>query len=213
MADRPRKQSKPSGVHAAKQPERKQRIYDKFNFDDVDKILFATLSRYPETTKTDLADLVGLSRSAVAKRLDKPAFRRAMEEFLGTLEEHICRVQLAAIRRLGALVQSKDEKVALDACRFALTRVLGAEGGGSKLPEGITPAGARAVIFRTIIGETGGLLRQTEIITGIDEIAADAERERAMAEAVEAEYASQDGPDSDDAEATTDAPEEPTSDE
>lgn len=183
--------TKPSTVPAGQMTARQKSVYDKYNFDEVDKVLFSILTRHPAASVLELAALVNMSRGAVRVRIKRPAFTKAMEEFNGTLEDHLKRVKLSAARRLAELVRSKDEKIALEACKFILATAIDPDTGrarGGTLPAGTSAGQARAIVFQTFIGDNGGLLRNQTVITGIDEVAEDTERERAtMAQILDVE--------------------------
>lgn len=104
-----------------KDPKQQEEIKSRYELDNIDMLMLKHLSKYPTTTATELSAIVGLQRSAVSKRLAKPAFKRALDDVMADTKEVMKRNALAAARRLGKLINSKDDSTALNAIKVALT--------------------------------------------------------------------------------------------
>jgi hypothetical protein len=104
-----------------KEPKQQEELKARYELDNIDMMMLKHLSKFPATTATELAGIVGLQRPAVSKRLAKPAFKRALDEVMADTKEVMKRNALAAARRLGKLINSKDDNTALNAIKIALT--------------------------------------------------------------------------------------------
>lgn len=97
---------------------------NKFNIDEVDKILLAHLANYPGATLKELGELINYTEGGVQKRMKRPAFQKAMERLNEKTMDILARVQRRATQRLMELVNDNDPRIALDAVRMALTPML-----------------------------------------------------------------------------------------
>jgi hypothetical protein len=101
-------------------------------FDDVDRTLLSLLASKPGITDGELAAVVGKARETVNRRKNRPIFQAALEEL--RLEPLVVfqRNQIKAARKLGQLIDAKDEQVAVRASLAHLSPLLrsGATGGG-----------------------------------------------------------------------------------
>jgi len=104
-----------------KEPKQQEELKARYELDNIDMMILKHLSKFPTTTATELAVIVGLQRPAVSKRMAKPAFKRALDEILADTKQVMQRNALAAAKRLSKLIQSEDTSVALNAIKIALT--------------------------------------------------------------------------------------------
>jgi hypothetical protein len=104
-----------------KDPKQQEELKSRYELDNIDMLMLKHLSKFPATNATELAGIVGLQRSAVSKRMAKPAFKRALDDALATTKDVMQRNALLAARRLTKLIQSEDTTVAINAIKIALT--------------------------------------------------------------------------------------------
>jgi len=69
---------------------------------------------------TNVAQILGITRKTLYLRLQKPAALRAMADLQKNGVDLVKEVQTSAMRRMRRLVQSGDEKIALEAAKFVL---------------------------------------------------------------------------------------------
>ena len=129
-------------------------VFERYHLDAVDQALLRQLTEFPETTIQDLAALVGYSPGGIKKRLKRPALRKAIAEVQQSTNEALKSLAHLSIKRLKGLVSSKDEKIALNACKVALEQFSNAT--TSKDQE------YQEVIYRSRFGEQGQLISEKE---------------------------------------------------
>lgn len=88
--------------------------------DVVDKQILGLVSQYPSINLTELGKACGMTPSTVSRRMKKPAFREAYDRLTGSTMELLEQNARRAHRRLGALIQHEDKKIALEACKLTL---------------------------------------------------------------------------------------------
>lgn len=91
-----------------------------FRLDEVDHMLLKHLMEFPEATWKELGKLVDRHPKTVILRYKKPAFQNALKDLRAKTWDLVERAQNMAIRRLMKLIQSKDERVALEAAKYVL---------------------------------------------------------------------------------------------
>lgn len=98
----------------------RKRQADKWRIDELDRVIIKHLVEYPNTTQKELAKVANLSMSGIRHRINRPAFKKAMEDLHAKTEEIFLKAQTLAARRLMKLIQSDDDTIALRACNMAL---------------------------------------------------------------------------------------------
>ena len=90
--------------------------------DELDNRILRFKIEYPGATLADIADALNNVRSAeaIAQRIKRPAFVKAMEDVQMTAWDVLVKVQGLAARRLMRLVGDPDAKVSIKACEIAL---------------------------------------------------------------------------------------------
>lgn len=93
-------------------------------FDDIDKTILNFLLNKPGMTDGEIATAIGVRRETVNRRKNRPAFQAALEE--SRLEPIVIfqRNQARAARKLGQLIDAKDEQVAVRAALAHLAPLL-----------------------------------------------------------------------------------------
>ncbi len=148
------------GRHAASQnvteqptPEAKARTLEALGLDeldDVDRAMLAVLEAKPAATDQELATAVGLVRETCNRRKRRRAFQKALEMLRLEALDVFRGNQRKAARRLGELVDSKDEDVAIRASLEHLKPLLRKEdaGGGESGAEAFARLLEDAYSFR-----------------------------------------------------------------
>lgn len=118
--------------------------------DDVDRAMLAVLEAKPAATDQELARAVGLVRETCNRRKHRPAFQKALKLLRLEALEVFRQNQAKAARRLGELVDSSDEEVALRASTEHLKPLLRKEdaGGGESGAEAFARLLEDAYSFR-----------------------------------------------------------------
>jgi hypothetical protein len=98
--------------------------------DVIDRAMLGAILAKPTTTDGELGRMIGLSRTAVNYRRNRPVFRRAIDEHSLDALTILRRNQSRAASRLGQLVDSDSEPIALAAAREHLRPILQREGAG-----------------------------------------------------------------------------------
>lgn len=93
-------------------------------FDDIDKQILTVLLERSGIKDRELGIIVGLSREQTNRRKNRPAMKRALEEARLDALAVFQRNQGRAARRLGALIDAKDEMVSIRACLAHLAPLL-----------------------------------------------------------------------------------------
>jgi hypothetical protein len=124
---------------------------DKYELDGVDRIMLKQLVQYPNTTQVELGQLVSLTKQAVNARVNKPAFKAALNDVLGSTEEHLKEAARRAARRLKKLVDHDDPEIAAPFVKMALANHL-----TQKVDLTLQPV----VRYKTTVEVDGTLLQQ-----------------------------------------------------
>lgn len=127
-----------------------------YELDQTDERIIQLLIEYPNITKTKLGEVLGVTRKTIHCRLRKPSVQRAMTDLRKNGIELIKDVQTQGIRRLRQLIQSKDEKIALDAARFVLLPVFN--------QGNLTVSQVQERVFRVQFGEGGQLFTDVQMV-------------------------------------------------
>lgn len=128
-----------------------------YTLDEIDKKILALVLEFPEISKSALEDEIGLTRVAIANRMNKPAFQAAHADATLPLQDLIKDSLESGIRRLRQLVKKGSPKDAIEATKVLSVLHMGQGPGGKKGP-GMLP-GAEGLIFTTRIGQDGVLNR------------------------------------------------------
>lgn len=98
---------------------------DKYGeLDDIDREIIRLKIASPALTMTKLADIIGIHRTVVSKRLNKEQVRAAIEELQKTAIQILLDSQAEAARRLRTIMRTGKEENAVRACREILKGVL-----------------------------------------------------------------------------------------
>lgn len=132
-----------------------QQIYERYSLDNIDQILLRQLTEYPETTIAELATLIGYSDTGTRKRLAKPSFQKAIAEVQQTTDQALKGLAFYAIRKVRKLIDSLDDRVALEACKLALNQYANRTESESTATE---------IIYKVRFGENGQIISDREEI-------------------------------------------------
>lgn len=127
-----------------------------YELDKTDERLVQLMIEYPAVTKTKLAEVLGVTRKTIHTRLRKPSVQRAFADLQKSGVELIKDVQSQGIRRLRQLIQSKDEKIALDAARFVLIPVFN--------QSSLSVTQVQEKVYRVQFGEGGQLFTDIQML-------------------------------------------------
>lgn len=90
------------------------------DLDVIDKEIIKLLSRWPTLNLTELGKACGMTPSTISRRMKKPAFREVYDRITGSAIELLEQNVRRAHHKIGALINHKDEKIALEACKLTL---------------------------------------------------------------------------------------------
>lgn len=138
---------------------KQDRIRELYRLDELDKKLCSIINEHPTATYPELAALTGSTRKQVEWRLKKPAVRKRLDDMTQTKDQLISHAKLVGIRRLTALAMSKDEFVALQACKVLLAGEL------SHAPIKV-PDGGVGVVYEVQIGPQGQVFQTMRAMIG-----------------------------------------------
>jgi alkylated DNA nucleotide flippase Atl1 len=124
------------------------RMRELYRIDPLDGKICEIIYEHPVATFKEIAALVGCTERQVRWRLDKPSVRKRLDDMRSTKDQLIEKAKVLGIRRLMQLVVSKDEWVALQACKVLLYGELSQV--ALKIPEG-----ANAMVYEVQIGAEG----------------------------------------------------------
>lgn len=96
-----------------------------YSLDEIDKKLLRLKIKYSQISYKDMSDAVGITMPAVQKRIEKPAFKHALEEYnrpRGKLFEDIDR---AALKALEGLLSDSDKLIRLKAIEIYMRHIAG----------------------------------------------------------------------------------------
>jgi len=134
-----------------------QKARDLYRLDDVDAKICEILYENPVATVAEIAALLGVTQFMIRQKIKKPAVRTKLDKMRQTVHQLIERGQVLGIRRLMQLMGSKDEWIALQACKAVLAPVLNVAK--------ITTEQRGEMIYEVRIGEQGQIYR-SEMPTG-----------------------------------------------
>lgn len=83
--------------------------------DHVDGRILELMLKYPKITQEQIGDIVGLTRQTVNERVNADKFQNALKLATRAALEIFQGNQAAAARKLGALIHSKDDRIAVRA--------------------------------------------------------------------------------------------------
>ena len=111
------------------------------------------IAQFPDITVADLSRLISYSITGTQKRLQKPALKKALAELQEVTDSVLERIARRTINKLGGLIESDEQKVALKACEVTLTHYFNLK----RLAKGILMTD---ITFTTQIGDDGTILRE-----------------------------------------------------
>lgn len=135
------------------------RVRALYRLDPLDGKICEIIFEHPVATYPEIAALVGCTVAQVRWRLEKPAVRKRLNEMRQTKDELIEKAKLVGIRRLMQLVMSKDDWIALQACKVLLHGEL------SQTPLKV-PDGGMGMIYEVQIGPQGQVYQTMRAIAG-----------------------------------------------
>lgn len=127
-----------------------------YELDKTDERIIQLMIEYPSITKTRLALVLGVTRKTIHARLRKPSVQRAFVDLQKSGIQLIKDVQEQGIRRLRKLIQSTDEKIALDAARFVLLPMFN--------QSSVTVNNVQDKIYKVQFGEGGQLYTDVQLL-------------------------------------------------
>jgi len=137
------------------------RLREIYRCDPLDGKICEIIFEHPTATYPEIAALVGCTVKQVRWRLEKPAVRKRLNEMRATKDSLIERAKVLGIRRLMQLVVSKDEWIALQACKVLLHGEL------SQSPLKV-PEGGMGMIYEVQIGPQGQVYQTMKAVGPAD---------------------------------------------
>ena len=134
-----------------------KQIVEKYELDNIDQLLLYHLTASPDTPLKELALLTGYSITGIRKRLKKPSLNKALSEVQQATDQALKALAHRAIRKISELIDTENKKIALEACKLALTQ-------HTLRSPTEADQGIREVIYRTRFGENGQLISEKEEI-------------------------------------------------
>jgi len=131
---------------------RAEKVQAQFTLDALDTKICEILYEFPATTYPQLAALTGATIKQIRWRLEKPAVRKKLENLSKTKEDLIKDAKVLGLKKLMRLMYSKDDWVALQACKIVLA---------GELMHGAKYTGESGVgiIFETQVGDQGQIIQ------------------------------------------------------
>ena len=121
-----------------------------YHMDDVDKQILRFKLNYPKMRIAVLAKEVGLSTRQIRRRMEKPAFTKAVQEFNESALDQLKGVQAEAMRTIKTLLRSQNEHIRLAAAKTVLAGLLEHQGQG---PEA-------TITYKVRFGDGGAMFRE-----------------------------------------------------
>lgn len=118
-AGRPPKGSKP--LDPEKISERIEKVTAEYELDLVDKQILKLKSIDPHLSCREIGEKIGIHWSVIAYRLRKPRFKQVWDSIMETTQQAMERNARRAAQRLYDLINHKNERIALDAIKIALS--------------------------------------------------------------------------------------------
>lgn len=113
---RPVKQKSPEQIKADV-----KRICEEMELDIIDKEILKMKSLDPLLTTRQIALKLGVHQATIAYRLKKPRFRQVWDSIMETTTQAMERNARRAAQRLYQLIDHKNERIALEAIKLALS--------------------------------------------------------------------------------------------
>ena len=119
--------------------------------DVVDKQILNLISQNMMITCREIADKIGMSFTSVSKRMKKPKFMQAYEEITHTTAQIMEKNAKKAARRIGEFIEDDEKKIAIEACKIALSPYLN--------QHSHTVTQQNVVVYKTTVQSDGSLLQ------------------------------------------------------
>lgn len=98
-----------------------KRICEEMELDIIDKEILKMKSLDPFLTTRQIAKKLGVHQATIAYRLRKPRFKQVWDSIMETTSQAMERNARRAAQRLFELINHKNERIALDAIKLALS--------------------------------------------------------------------------------------------
>lgn len=115
---------------ATKQPPKKGRarkaqlekigIFERYNLNETDKNAVSYALRFPDISRQEIQELLGLSREAVRLIFNKPAVQQIIAEFEGNWLEKLEKAKDKATNRLIKHIENPNPAISIRACEDIL---------------------------------------------------------------------------------------------
>jgi len=92
--------------------------------DDTDKAIINLIIQFPSITNTDIAKELNLERQTIIARKKKKLFKEVLLDLQKSALQYILDNQKKASEKLVSLIDSRNENVAINACKEILKNVL-----------------------------------------------------------------------------------------
>jgi len=135
----------------SKLQEKIDQVRDRYELDYVDRTLIKYLIQFPAITQRELGTIVNLTYQAVSVRVNKPAFKAAINDVTGTTEDNLKEAARRASRRLKKLVDHDDPEIAAPFVKMALANHL-----TQKIDMTVQPV----IRYKTTVEADGSLLQE-----------------------------------------------------
>lgn len=140
------------------QEQTKQDVFTKYNLDAVDREILRNLIKNPAIKNSEIGLLLNLTESAISYRRRREVFQKAYAEQLMGVPELFQKAQEMAVKKLMQIIQGPNEKLAFEASKLFIYPLVQAA-----IPAAPAPSGDDTIVFRTRIGSTGAIIRETQL--------------------------------------------------
>jgi predicted XRE-type DNA-binding protein len=89
-----------------------------------DSVIFNLMQQYPELKQKQIAQMVGITESQFSVVVNKPAFKKALQDFSKSALEILQGAKVQASLKLRELIHHSNPRVALRACENILRQEL-----------------------------------------------------------------------------------------
>lgn len=133
-------------------PKKKPDASFEYLVDDTDRRILALMVRYPGIRHAAIADVVGVTKSMVGKRVGRPAFKAALQDLEETADSVLQGAAQKAARKIVKLIDAEDGNIAIQACKIALHQQL------AKSQVDLSVNGK--ITYRTTVNPDGSIIQE-----------------------------------------------------
>lgn len=145
-------------------PEESRAIASKYQLNELDRKIIAFISKFPGSSDIEMARALGVKAKEITESRNKPAYKKAFEEYCLSTDELILRGQQQAVKVLINMLSDTNRTIRFKAAQLLLSPKLSAKAAGNS--QGVS----NAVVFQTRIGNDGHLRQQISQLADDEEV-------------------------------------------